>query len=67
MSSYNLFNAISKAPIPLKKLLNLKYDNPILDKWKDKYNVHYLNGHYSNCNYQKKDKSKDIEVLISNY
>ena len=25
--SYNLFNAISKAPIPLKKLLNLKSSN----------------------------------------
>lgn len=46
---------------------NLKYDNPMLDKWKNKYNVHYLNGDYSNCNYQKKDKSKDIEVLITNY
>lgn len=46
---------------------NLKYDNPFLDQWKNKYNVHYLNGDYSNCNYQKKDKSKDIEVLITNY
>jgi DNA adenine methylase (dam) len=46
---------------------NLKYKNPLLDEWKDKYNVHYLNGDYSNCNYQKKDKSKDIEVLITNY
>lgn len=46
---------------------NLKYENPILDKWKDKYNIHYLNRDYSNCNYQKKDKSKDIEVLITNY
>lgn len=46
---------------------NLKYDNPILDKWKDKYNIHYLNGDYVNCNYQKKDRSKDIEVLITNY
>ena len=46
---------------------NLKYDNPFLDKWKDKYNVHYLNGNYSNCNYQKIDRSKDIEVLITNY
>ena len=46
---------------------NLKYDNPLLDEWKNKYNVHYLNGDYSNCNYQKKDKSKDIEVLITNY
>lgn len=46
---------------------NLKYDNPLLDEWKNKYNVHYLSGDYSNCNYQKKDKSKDIEVLITNY
>jgi DNA adenine methylase Dam len=46
---------------------NLKYDNPILDQWKDKYNIHYLNSDYTNCNYQKIDKSKDIEVLITNY
>ena len=46
---------------------NLKYDNPILDKWKDKYNIHYLDGDYVNCNYQKKDRSKDVEVLITNY
>ncbi len=46
---------------------NLKYENPLLEEWKDKYTVHYLNGNYSNCNYQKKDKSKDIEVLITNY
>ena len=46
---------------------NLKYDNHLLDKWKDKYTIHYLNCDYSNCNYQKIDKSKDIEVLITNY
>lgn len=46
---------------------NLKYENPLLDKWKDKYNIHYLNGDYSNCNYHKIDRSKDIEVLITNY
>lgn len=46
---------------------NLKYENPLLDEWKDKYIIHYLNGNYSNCNYQKKDKSKDMEVLITNY
>ena len=46
---------------------NLKYDNPLLHEWKDKYNVHYLDMDYSNCSYQKKDKSKDIEVLITNY
>lgn len=46
---------------------NLKYGNPLLDKWKDKYNVCYLNCDYSNCNYHKKDKNKDIEILITNY
>lgn len=46
---------------------NLKYENPILDKWKDKYNVHYMNMDYSSCNYHKKDKSHDIEVFITNY
>lgn len=46
---------------------NLKYENLLIDKWKNKYSIHYLNSDYSNCNYQKKDKSKDIEVLITNY
>lgn len=46
---------------------NLKYDNPYLKKWMKEYNVHYLNYDYSNCNYQKKDKSADEEVLITNY
>ena len=46
---------------------NLKYDNPLLREWMQKYNVHYLNANYSNCNYHKKDKSPDIEVLITNY
>lgn len=47
---------------------NFKYHNPILDKWKTHYNVHYLGSHHNNCAYNKKDKnSKDIEVLITNY
>jgi len=46
---------------------NLKYDNPLLKEWMQKYTVHYLNANYSNCNYQKKDKSPDVEVLITNY
>ena len=46
---------------------NLKYENPLLKEWMQKYNVHYLNANYNNCNYQKKDKSPDIEVLITNY
>lgn len=46
---------------------NLKYENQILDTWKNKYKIHYLNSNYSNCSYHKIDKSKDIEVLITNY
>ena len=46
---------------------NLKYENPLLKEWMQKYNVHYLNANYNNCNYQKKDKSPDNEVLITNY
>lgn len=43
--------------------------NDILKEWSKKYNVHYLNNTYGNCNYQAKDKSKTgtIEVLITNY
>lgn len=46
---------------------NLKCDNPFLDRWKDKYKIHFLNGDYENCNYHKIDRSKDVEVLITNY
>lgn len=46
---------------------NLKYDNPLLTEWKNRYKVYHLKGDYSNCNYQKKDKSKDNEILIVNY
>ena len=43
--------------------------NDILIEWCKKYNVHYLNNNYSNCNYHTKDKSKNstVEVLITNY
>ena len=46
---------------------NLKYENPMLDEWKDKYKTHFLKGDYVNCNYHKIDRSKDCEVLITNY
>lgn len=42
--------------------------NDILKKWMKKYNVHYLNYNYNNCNYQSKNTDKPtIEVLITNY
>lgn len=46
---------------------NLKYENPMLNEWKDKYTVHFLKGNYANCNYHKIDKGDDCEVLITNY
>lgn len=44
-------------------------NNDILKEWSKKYNVHYLNMDYKNCNYQTKDKSANssVEVLITNY
>ena len=42
--------------------------NEILAEWAKKYKIHYLDHSYSNCSYQKKDKtSKNVEVLIVNY
>src|SRR5574344_1258743 len=63
----NLLDELNNRNIRWALSNNLKYDNTLLDSWKDKYNIHYLGGDYSNCNYHKKDKSKDIEVLITNY
>jgi DNA adenine methylase len=43
--------------------------NDILKDWSKKYNIHYLDFNYGNCNYHAKDKSTDstVEVLITNY
>ena len=46
---------------------NLKYENELLNKFKDKYKVYSLSGNYVNCNYHKLDRSRDKEVLITNY
>lgn len=42
--------------------------NKLLIEWCKKYNIHYINSDYSNCNYQYKSKDKStVEVLITNY
>lgn len=43
--------------------------NDILINWSKKYNIHYLNNSYGNCNYHTKDKGSNstVEVLITNY
>lgn len=66
-SLLELLDKLNENSIKFALSNNLKYDNPLLDKWKDKYSIHYLNCDYSNCNYHKINKSKDIEVLITNY
>lgn len=43
--------------------------NDILKEWSKRYKIIHLNNTYGNCNYHKKDKSKNTtdEVLIINY
>lgn len=42
--------------------------NDILIDWSNDYNIHYLNYHYNNSNYQiKNKKNSTVEVLITNY
>ena len=44
------------------------YSNDELIHWSSKYNLHILNHHYNNSNYQSKaKKSSTVEVLITNY
>lgn len=65
----NLLDSLNNKGIKFALSNNLKYKNELLDKWKDKYVIHYLNNNYDNCNYHKKEenKTKDLEVLITNY
>lgn len=50
---------------------NLKYENPALTTWlslrKDETFIHPIHHSCRNCSYQKRDKSPDKEVLITNY
>ena len=41
--------------------------NYILEKWCWKYNVITVPSDFSNCNYQRKNKGKTVEVLVRNY
>lgn len=42
-------------------------ENSYLKEWMKKYNIHYINRQYLNSSYQKKNITKAIEVLITNY
>ena len=41
--------------------------NNILKEWYNKYNVITVPSDFSNCNYQRKNKGKTVEVLVRNY
>ena len=42
--------------------------NDLLIEWAKKYNIHYLNKDYKNCNYQSKNTDKKtVEVYVCNY
>lgn len=47
---------------------NATYNTNLTD-WAERngFTVHHINANYSNCNYHKKDKVVDDEVLITNY
>lgn len=42
-------------------------ENKILKEWMKRYKVHYINRQYLNSSYQKKNLSKAVEVVITNY
>lgn len=46
---------------------NLKCENPYLKEWIQKYNINYLSADYSSCSYNKKNKEKDREILVTNF
>ncbi|MGN1124591.1 MAG: DNA adenine methylase, partial [Candidatus Gastranaerophilaceae bacterium] len=63
----NILDGFNEKGIKFALSNNLKYKNPVLDSWKDKYNLHILNINYNNCNYHKNNKEEDKEILITNY
>lgn len=63
----NILDEINDNGIKFALSNNLKYQNTLLAEWIKKYTIHYLINDYSSCNYQKKDKSRDIEILVTNY
>lgn len=46
---------------------NLKYKNDLLDNWKEKYNVYNLQDKHLYSGYNKKDRTVEEEILITNY
>ena len=63
----NLLDCLNEQDVRFALSNNLKYNNPLLKEWVKKYKVYNIGSCHTNSSYQKKDKSEDIEVLITNY
>lgn len=66
----SLFDSLSKKGIKVAMsnvfLSNGKKNLKLID-WSSNYNVHYLKRQYRNANYQKRNVTDSIEVLITNF
>lgn len=67
---YNLLTKLDKQGVKFA-LSNMFYSkdrsNKYLIEWAKSYNVHFLKANYNGSNYQRTEKGKDVEVLITNY
>ena len=60
----------NQIPFALSNVLkNNGKENLILLQWalENNFNINYIKKDYNNCNYQKKNNGKTVEVLITNY
>lgn len=67
---FNFLDKLNKNGVKFALSNVLKHkgkNNEILDEWSQKYFTHFLNFNYDNSNYQKKEQTETIEVLITNY
>jgi len=67
---FDLFDRLSKKGIKVAMsnvFLSNGKKNEKLIEWAQKYKVHYLKRQYRNANYQKKNVTDSIEVLITNF
>ena len=63
----NLLDMLNDNGIRFALSNNLKYKNELLDSWKERYKVYSLQDKHLYSSYNKKDRSVEEEILITNY
>lgn len=63
----NLLDRLNDNSIRFALSNNLKYKNELLDSWKERYKVYSLQDKHLYSSYNKKDRSVEEEILITNY